>query len=263
MNINRFKLHLQGFLKYRSLLYNLVSRDIKIRYRRSFLGLLWTILNPLLMMIIITVIFSTLFKQTIPNYPIYYLSGYLMFQFNSETTTSALYSITSNAALMKKIYIPKYLFPLSKVLSGLVNLFFSLIAMFIVMLILQVKFRLTLLLILLPIFYVLLFSIGLGLILSTYTVFFRDLAHFYTVFVMAWLYFTPVFYPITILPKNIMKLMQLNPIYHYVSYMRELVLYGTFPGLKENMICFAMGIIFLLFGLHTFYKNQDKFILYI
>lgn len=246
------------FLKYKSLLMNLVSRDIKVRYRRSFLGMFWTVLNPLLMMLVITIVFSTLFKQNIENFPIYYLAGTLIFSFNSETTSNALYAIIGNSSLMKKVYIPKYLFPLAKTVSGLVNIGFSLIAMFVVMLVLKVEFRPTLLLLPIPIFYVFLFSTGLGFLLAAATVFFRDISHFYGVFVMAWTYFTPIFYPETILPETAMKIMQFNPMYHYVNYMRELVLYGTFPGMRENLLCFLFGI-----GLTVFYRKQDKFVLYV
>lgn len=142
---------MEGFRRFTPLLRELVVRDIKVRYRHSALGLVWTVLNPLLMMVVITIVFSTLFKQNIPNFPIYYLSGSLIFAFNSESTTTALNSIISNASLIKKVYIPKYLFPLSNVLSGLVNLGFSLIAMFIVMLITDAPFHATLLLLPIPI----------------------------------------------------------------------------------------------------------------
>lgn len=253
----------QVFIKYKNLLWNLVARDIKVRYRRSVLGLLWTVLNPLLMMIVITIVFSTLFKQNIPNFPIYYLAGSLIFSFNSETTSNALYSIIGNASLMKKVYIPKYLFPLSKVVSGLVNLGFSLVAMFVVMLVLGVDFQPTLLLLPIPIFFTFLFASGLGLILSTATVFFRDIAHFYGVFVMAWTYFTPIFYPETILPAKALYVMNFNPMYHYVTYCRAIVLYGVFPGLKETLLCFIISILFFVLGLYVFFKKQDKFVLYI
>jgi ABC-2 type transport system permease protein len=261
--INGIKEKLSVFLKYKNLLYNLVSRDIKVRYRRSVLGLLWTVLNPLLMMIVITIVFSTLFRQNIPNFPIYYLSGSLIFSFNSETTSNALYSIIGNASLMKKVYIPKYLFPLSKIVSGLVNLGFSLIAMFVVMIVLNVKFQLTLLLLPIPIFYTFLFATGLGFILSTITVFFRDVAHFYGVFVLAWTYFTPIFYPESILPAKVMMVMKINPMYHFVSYSRKLVLYGTVPSMTENLVCLLLSASFFIIGLYVFYKKQDKFVLYI
>lgn len=254
---------MEGFRRFTPLLRELVVRDIKVRYRHSALGLVWTVLNPLLMMVVITIVFSTLFKQNIPNFPIYYLSGSLIFAFNSESTTTALNSIISNASLIKKVYIPKYLFPLSNVLSGLVNLGFSLIAMFIVMLITDAPFHATLLLLPIPIFYTFLFSVGLGILLSAVTVFFRDIAHFYSVFILAWTYFTPIFYPVEILPDAVMNLMQINPMYHLVSYMRSIVLYGVFPSLKENLLCLCLGLLMLALGLFVFYKKQDKFVLYV
>ena len=254
---------MEGFRRFTPLLRELVVRDIKVRYRHSVLGLVWTVLNPLLMMVVITIVFSTIFKQSIPNFPIYYLAGSLIFSFNSESTTTALSSILSNASLIKKVYIPKYLFPLSNVLSGLVNLGFSLIAMFIVMIITGAEFHTTLLLLPIPIFYTFLFSSGLGILLSAVTVFFRDIAHFYSVFVLAWTYFTPIFYPVDILPGWALSLMNCNPMYHLVTFMRSLVLYGTFPSLQENLICLAMGLAMLVLGLYVFYKKQDRFVLYV
>ena len=254
---------LRALRRFLPLLRELVERDIKVRYRRSVLGLVWTVLNPLLMMTVITVVFSRLFRQNIPNYPIYYLSGSLLFSFNSEATSTALSSILSNAALIKKVYIPKYLFPLSNVLSALVNLGFSLLAMLLVMLFTGVPFRPTLLLLPVPVLYAFLFSAGLGILLSAVTVFFRDIAHFYSVFILAWTYFTPIFYPADILPDAVMKIMQLNPMYHLVTFMRSLVLYGTFPPLRENLLCLCLGLLMLALGLFVFYKKQDKFVLYV
>lgn len=257
------RLKIDAFKKYTPLLRELVVRDIKVRYRHSFLGLVWTVLNPLLMMIVITIVFSTIFKQNIPNFPIYYLAGSLIFSFNSESTTNALNSIISNSSLIKKVYIPKYLFPLANVLSGLVNFGFSLIAMFIVMIVTGTPFRATLLLIPIPVFYTFLFSTGLGVFLAAVTVYFRDIAHFYGVFILAWTYFTPVFYPVEILPPFAMKIMKFNPMYHYIEFMRDLVLYGTFPSMKENLVCFIIGVVALWLGLLVFYKKQDGFILYV
>ena len=263
INANYVREKVGAIKKFTPLLQELVVRDIKVRYRHSALGLIWTVLNPLLMMVVITIVFSTLFKQNIPNFPIYYLSGSLIFSFNSESTTTALNSIISNASLIKKVYIPKYLFPFSNVLSGLVNLGFSLIAMFIVMLITRAPFHVTLLLLPIPIFYTFLFATGLGILLSAITVYFRDIAHFYSVFILAWTYFTPVFYPVEILPASAMKIMQCNPMYHLVTYMRDLVLYGTFPSMKENLLCICMGVGMVILGLFVFYKKQDNFVLFV
>lgn len=267
MTVDQTKAYIQekigAFQRFTPLLRELVVRDIKVRYRHSVLGLVWTVLNPLLMMTVITVVFSTLFKQNIPNFPIYYLSGSLLFSFNSESTTTALNAMISNSSLIKKVYIPKYLFPFSNILSGLVNLGFSLIAMFIVMVITGAPFHITLLLIPIPIFYTFLFATGLGILLSALTVYFRDIAHFYSVFILAWTYFTPVFYPVEILGRRAMMLMQLNPMYHYITFMRELVLNGNFPSMKENLLCLLIGLFMVVIGLLVFYKKQDKFVLYV
>lgn len=254
---------IDGLRRFSPLLKELVVRDIKVRYRHSVLGLLWTVLNPLLMMTVITIVFSTLFKQNIEHFPIYYLSGSLLFSFNSESTSTAMHSMISNASLLKKVYIPKYLFPLSNILSGLVNLGFSLIAMFIVMIVTRAPFHLTLFLIPIPIFYTFLFATGLGIMLAALTVYFRDIAHFYGVFILAWTYLTPVFYPVTILPEKLMIFMKLNPMYHFISYMRQLVLYGSVPGWKDNLICLGIGVVMMVIGLFVFYKKQDKFVLYV
>jgi ABC-2 type transport system permease protein len=261
--LKSIKVRINVFFQYKDLLYNLVSRDIKVRYRKSFLGMLWTVLNPLLMMIVMTIVFSTLFKSTIDNFPVYFLAGNLIFTLNSEITNNCTYAIIGNASLLKKVYIPKYLFPLSKAGSALVNLMFSLIAMFLVMIILRVPFLPTLLLLPIPIAYAFIFSLGLGLLLSAVTVYFRDIAYFYSVLLLAWNYFTPVFYPIEILPDFARKLMQLNPLYHYIDYMRNLILHGVVPGITENFVCLLMSVMMLVIGVCVFYRKQDNFILYI
>ena len=261
--LKSIKVRINVFFQYKDLLYNLVSRDIKVRYRKSFLGMLWTVLNPLLMMIVMTIVFSTLFKSTIDNFPVYFLAGNLIFTLNSEITNNCTYAIIGNASLLKKVYIPKYLFPLSKAGSALVNLMFSLIAKFLVMIILRVPFLPTLLLLPIPIAYAFIFSLGLGLLLSAVTVYFRDIAYFYSVLLLAWNYFTPVFYPIEILPDFARKLMQLNPLYHYIDYMRNLILHGVVPGITENFVCLLMSVMMLVIGVCVFYRKQDNFILYI
>ena len=261
--MNEFKRKLAGFLKYRYLLSELVVRDIKVRYRRSVLGLFWTLLNPLLMMSVMTFVFSTVFKSNIPNFPVYFLTGSILFSLNAEATTQALYSIIGNGNLIKKVYVPKYLFPCSRVLSGLVNFCFSFVALLIVMAVTGADFYPTLLLAVIPVFFLLLFTTGLSLMLAAYTVFFRDLGHLYSVLIMVWTYFTPIFYPITIIPEQYRWLMYLNPMYHYIEYFRMLILEGVFPGLELHLYCGLIGVVFLGLGLLTFYKKQDKFILYI
>jgi ABC-2 type transport system permease protein len=261
--MQKLKVILSGFIKYRNLLNELVVRDIKIRYRRSVLGLLWTVLNPILMMVVMSIVFSNLFRFDIKNFPIYFFSGNIVFSFMTEATTNSLYSITGNASLIKKVYIPKYLFPLSKVFSSIVNILFSFIAMMLVMLATGVQFYPTMLLSPLLVFYLILFSTGLGMMLSVAMVFFRDIAHLYSVFTLAWMYLTPIFYPSSLLADKASWALDVNPMYYYIDYIRCLVLYNNVPSLKQNVICFMFGFVFLCLGLIFFYRKQDKFILYI
>jgi ABC-type polysaccharide/polyol phosphate export permease len=260
--MNRILVMFTGFIKYQNLLSELVVRDIKIRYRKSVLGILWTLLNPLMMMIVMTMVFSSLFITNIPYFPVYFLTGSILFTFNSEATTQALTSIISNAGLIKKVYIPKYLFPFSRVLSSLVNFIFAFVALLLVMLFTNAPFKLTLLLSFLPLFYLIMFTTGLSLVLSALTVFFRDINHLYGVLTLVWTYMTPLFYPISIIPAKYRWIFEYNPMYYYIKYFRDLVLYGIVPGLSDNLICFLMGLLMLILGLILFYKSQDKFILH-
>lgn len=257
------KNYISNFIKYKGLLFELVKRDIKVKYKRSVLGLLWSLLNPLLMMLVITIVFSNLFRFDIKNFPIYLLTGQIIFGFMSEATNVALNSILGNGSLIRKVYIPKYMFPLSKVLSSFVNLFFALIAVVIVMAVTRTQITPTVLLFPLSLIYILIFSIGLGLILSASTVFFRDTIYLYGIFLTAWNYFTPVFYPISIIPDKFKAVIYYNPMYYYIEHFREIVLYSKVPSLELNFTCLGISLAFLIIGSFVFYKNQNKFILYI
>ncbi len=261
--VKRLKTQAFTFFHYSGLLRELVVRDIKVRYRRSFLGLLWTVLNPLLMMAVQTIVFSTFFKSSIVNFPVYLLIGNIVFSMNSDSTSQALTSIIGSAGLIKKVYIPKYLFPLSKVLSCLVNFGFSLIALIIVMLVTKSQFHFEMILSFVPLFYLLLFSIGLSLILSSITVYFRDIAHLYSVFITAWMYLTPIFYPMDMLPPQIQAIINWNPMYQYIKYFRLLIMDGIVPAWRTNLFCFGLGAITLVIGVYMFQELQDKFILHI
>lgn len=257
------KQRVYGFFKYQTLLRELVIRDIKVRYRRSFLGMIWTVLNPLLMMVVLTIVFSSMFRMNIENFPVYVLIGNIVFNFNSEASTQGMNSIVWNSSLIKKVYIPKYLFPLSNVVSCLVNFGFSFISLIIVMLITRAKFYPTLFTIIIPLSYLFMFTLGLSLILCAINVYFRDMQHLYGVFVTAWMYMTPLFYSIDIVPNSLRKIIYLNPMYHYVTFFRQIIMEGTFPCISTNIKCFLIGFVMLVFGLFTFAKLQDKFILYI
>lgn len=257
------KTYWQNFSKYRFLLRELVVNDIKLRYRKSVLGIVWSVLHPLLMMFVLTMVFSNLFKSDVPYFPVYVFTGRIIWDMYSQCTSMSMNSIVGNASLIKKVYIPKYIFPLAKCLSTLANSGFSLIALLVVMLFVGVKITPVLLLVPLAIFYVFLFATGVGLLLSAYTVFFRDISYLYEVLLTAWMYFTPLFYPASVLPENYQFIFYINPLYYMVDFFRQIVMYQTFPSIYENMICFLFGFITFIVGFYVFYKKQDKFILHV
>lgn len=252
-----------GLVKYKWLLKELIIRDLKIKYRRSVLGYLWSILNPLMLMGVLTVVFSTMFRFDIPNYPVYLLTGQLLFGFYSEATNMAMTSILGGASLIKKVYLPKYIFPVSRVLSSFTTMLFSLIALVIVMAVTRAEYHITAILLPIMLLYILVFSIGMSLILSVMVVFFRDIQYLYGVFLTALNYLTPIFYPASMLPPWLKKLMVFNPMYNFIEMFRKIMLYGQWPTLTEHLICIAFAISGLILGVYVFKKNQKDFILYI
>lgn len=242
---------------------SLVSRDFKLKYRRSTLGILWSVLNPLLMMCVLTLVFSTFFRFQIENYPLYVILGNVLFALMSESTTGAMYSILDSSSLIKKIRIEKLIFPLEKVLFQLVNFCISLIAVAIVMVFFHIAPKVSLVALPLLLLYVVLFSAGIGLALSALAVFFRDVCHLWGVVITAWTYATPLFYPLEILPEWAMPIMEYNPMFHYVTYFRDIVLNGVVPGVGENLLCLGMALVSMALGLLLFKKAEKKFILYV
>lgn len=245
------------------ILTSLVSKDFKLKYRRSVLGVLWSVLNPLFMMIVLTVVFSQIFRFNIENFPLYLIMGQTLFQLMSESTSNAMTSIIESSPLIKKIRINKALFPLEKVVFALLNYAISLIAVAAVMIFFQVWPTINLLALPLLLLEVFMFSLGLGFLLSALAVFFRDVIHLWTVVLTAWTYATPLFYPIDILPEWALPFMQANPMYHYVTYLRDIALYGTMPGMSEQLLCFFGAAAVLLVGYLVFRAQQKKFILYV
>lgn len=255
---------INGLFAYKDLVKQLVTKDIKLKYRRSFLGYLWSILNPLLIMAVMVVVFSQIFRFDVENYPVYLIIGQTLFNFMSEATNQAIYSILGNAPLLKKVYVPKYIFTLSRVTSSLVNLVFSLGAMLIVFIVTKVQFSWYMLLIPIVLIELYIFCLGLGLFLAQAAVFFRDIQYIYSVFITVWMYLTPVFYPITILPDNIRNLVvSLNPMYFYIDQFRTIVLEQQLPASGSMIGGIVAAVIALCVGIWSFLKTQDKFILYI
>lgn len=259
-----FRQRLRNSWQYRDLLKQLVSRDIKLKYRRSFLGYLWSVLNPLLIMVVMTIVFSTMFSRNIENFPVYLFTGQVMFNFMNTSTHQAISSITGNAALLKKTYVPKYIFTVSKITSGMVDFFFSLGALLIVMVVTRARFTPYILLFPFVAFQLYLFCIGLGMFLAQANVFFRDIQYIYNAVTTAWLYLTPIFYPIESLPDQVRWIVKhLNPMYFYVGQFRDLVYYGQMPGPLIMLAGWTAAILMMIIGIKSFLKTQNNFILYI
>ena len=260
----KLKKRIYSLYQYRFLLRELVAKDIKLKYRRSFLGYVWSILNPLLIMGIMVAVFSNIFRFDIENFPVYLIIGQTLFNFLTESTTQAIYSITGNATLLKKTYVPKYIFTISKVTSSLVNLLFSLGAMIIVFLVCKVKFTLLFLLIPIVLLQLYIFCMGLGLFLAQFSVFFRDIQYIYAAATTAWAYLTPLFYPMNMLPDYLSKLIKLyNPMYNYITQFRMIVMYQQLPEIELILFGIIEALFVLIIGIYFFYRNQNKFILYI
>ncbi|MCL1830309.1 MAG: ABC transporter permease [Oscillospiraceae bacterium] len=260
------KTYIQTFQKYRYLLGNLITRDLKIKYRRSVLGLLWSLLNPILMMLLLDAVFSMLIGASeIENYPLYVILGQTLFSFFSEATNGALESVVGSSALMKKIYVPKYVFPLEKVLYSFINLLFSMLAVLIVLMFKPIAASFTMFLIVIPLGLLLIFTIGFGFILAVLYSFFRDIKHLYSVLILAWMYLTPVIYPLSIVENTpvVGLIVKFNPLTWYITYFRDLFLYGTIPNLTTTLICIAYSFGMFILGLFVFRKAQDKFILHL
>ncbi len=258
MNLSREQMKRDWFI-----LRSLVSKDFKLKYRRSMLGVLWSVLNPLLMMVVLTAVFSTVFRFNIENFPLYLILGQTLFTFMSDATSSAMSSIIDSAPLIKKIRINKALFPLEKVSFALVNFMVSLVAVVVVMLFFRIAPTINILWLPVLLLTIFMFSLGIGLLLAALSVFFRDVMHLWSVLLTAWTYATPLFYPVEILPDWAVPIMNANPMYYYVSFFREIALYGTAPTFGQLSVCLLCGVGALVIGFAVFKKQEKKFILYV
>ena len=262
--MNAWQYRIETFWQYKDLLIQLVSRDLKLKYRRSILGYLWSILNPLFVMIIMTIVFSTMFSRNIENFPVYLFTGKMLYDFLSTSTRQAMSSVVGNAALLKKTYVPKYIFTLSKVSSSMIDFVLSFGALLIVMIATGAKLYWTFFLFPLVVIQLYIFCCGLGFLLAELNVFFRDIQYIYNAIMTAWMYMTPVFYPIERLPHMLQLFIKgCNPLYYYVAQFRDLVYYGRFPGPRVFWGGWIIAFVMLGFGLMMFKRRQDRFILYI
>ncbi len=242
----------------RDLLFELIKKDLKVKYKRSMLGVFWSILNPLLMMVVMSIVFSYLFRFEIKNYPVYILSGIIFWNFFSTSTNLSSFSLISNASLLKKVYFPRAILVISVVLSQFINLLYALIPLVFIMIIFKTPVDLSIIFIIFPLLFLLLFTIGISLILSILSAYFTDIGYIYQIILLAWMYLTPIFYPASIVPDKYKIFLLINPIYHILTNIREIIYYGTLPTMNSLFISFIFSFLFFIFGLWFFKINENK-----
>ena len=260
-----FKNVMINLKKYSFLLQQLVSRDFKVKYKRSVLGIVWSLLYPILTMVVMAIVFSNVFKFSTPgvSYLAYLLSGLIMFNYFSEASNLSMSSVVGNFGLLNRIYIPKYIFPLSKCLFVGINFLLTLVPLYIVLFATGTGVNWYHLF--LPYSYLCLFmfTLGMGFILSAVSVFLRDMYYIYGIIIMMWTYLTPIMYDINLISANLQPWLKLNPLYHYINFAREIILYGRMPQPFTWVTCLVSSVAVLLIGVIVFKKTQDKFIYYV
>jgi len=244
--------------RYRDLIFQLIRRDVTARYKRSILGIAWTMLNPLGMMIILSIVFSQVFRD-VQGYAVYVLSGIIVWNFFSQTTSSAIYSLVWGGDLFRRIYLPHSVFAISSIGTGLVNLAFALVPLFGVMLISGIDIRPTVLITPLAMLPIACFALGIGLLISTIGIYFPDVVEMYQIILTAWFYLTPIIYPIDQLPANVRGILALNPVFYLIDIFRLPLYYGQLPSLKYWLVGFLISLATLIIGWLIFTKRTDEF----
>lgn len=252
---------LRELKRYRNLIWQLVRRDVTARYKRSLLGIAWTMLNPLGMMIVLTIAFSQIFKMgDLRGYPTYVLSGLLIWNFFSQTTTAAMVNLVWGGSLLKRIYIPRTSFALAAIGTGIVNTVLGLVPLLLVMLVLGSPIGWSFLLFPLPVLLTAMFALGVGLIISTFAVYFPDVAEMYQILLNAWMYLTPIIYPEDILPETARRvIVLLNPMYHIVHLFRVTVYDARLPRWGELWPPALIALLTLALGWVIFASRSREF----
>ncbi|GAB4498175.1 MAG: ABC transporter permease [Anaerolineales bacterium] len=250
---------LRGAWQYRSLIAQLVRRDITTRYKRSVLGVAWTMLNPLGTTLILAIVFSRAFGSG-PEYAAYVLSGLIAWNFFSQTVNASMLHLIWGEGLLKRIYLPRTVFALSASGTGLVNVFLSLVPLVLIMLFTGVPIRWTILFLPVPILFMALFALGFGLLISTIAVYFADVAEMYQVGIVAWMYLSPIIYHEEILPESYrFWITRLNPMYHLIKTFRAPIYDGVLPSIEQTLIAASIGLITFAIGWLVFTSKADEF----
>jgi len=255
--------YLKEVYRLREFVRNLVIRDLKVRYKRSYLGFLWTMLSPLFLMVILTVVFTRITGGDIPNFPIFLLSALLVWNFFSQSTILSAFSVINNAPIIGKVYLPKIVFPLAQVISNVVHLILSLVSLLIIMLIIGTRIGPAMLFLPVSIVLLILFTLGVCLLVATINVYFRDMANIMEILLTAWFFLTPILYAPQFLSDKMRFILYLNPMFYMVQCFREPIYGSGYGGYIPDGVfllksCFV-SLLMLVVGLVIFYRNDDSF----
>jgi len=238
-------------------------RDLRVRYRRSTFGLLWTMLQPLATMLVLHVVFSHVFRFELYRYPVYALAGILFWNFFQQSIVASMNSLRGNAAILQKLPVPKAIFPVATVISGVVNLCLALVPLFVILVVTGHPLEPALLFLPVSIILAALFTLGAGLLLSPLSVFFTDVVELVGVLLMLLMYLTPIFYPMAIVPERYRWLVRFNPIRSVLEVFRDPIYYGKIPPLPHLAVTLGIAVAALLIGALAFRKSSDRIPFYI
>ena len=248
---------------YRDLVATLVVRELTVRYKRSTIGFVWTMLQPMLTMIVLHIVFSTMFRFQLANYPVYVLAGVLFWNFFSQSIVASMNSLRGNAGILQKLPVPKAVFPVATVISGVVNLCLALVPLLAILIATGQSLQPALLFLPVSIVLAALFTLGVGLLLSPLAVFFHDVVELVGVVLMLLMYLTPIFYPMTIIPERYRWLVRFNPIRSVLEVFRDPIYYGKIPPLPHLTVTLVIALTALLIGALAFRRSSDRIPFYI
>jgi ABC-type polysaccharide/polyol phosphate export permease len=254
---------LQEILKNRELIWALAVKELRVRYKRSALGFLWALLNPLLMMVILSMVFSTVMRVPVHNYPIFLISTLLPWTFFSQSLAYSAESIVSNGDLLKKVYVAKSVFPIAAVVSNLINFLLSMIPLVLLLIVFRFPFYWTWFYLLIPLLSLILFTLGCSFFFSMVNVFFRDMSHILQVVLQAWFYFCPIIYSLDFVPARYQLLFRLNPLLYPLNGFRLAIYYGQLPTSQSMVMSLTCGVAALVLGYKLFQRSQDTLVFYV
>lgn len=255
--INKYK-------QYKFVFSELVKRDFNKRYKRSVLGVMWSMLAPLFQLLVMSIVFKRIFGRSMEHYTIYLFAGQLIFNYFKEATNNGMSSIISNAGIITKVTVPKYLFLVSKVMAASINFILTMVIFFVFVAFDSLKFTWKFIMLLYPIACLFILIIGTGLILSAMYVFFKDIQYLYDIFTLALMYFSAIFYDVSIFAgSRVQQILYINPVFVYINYMREIVLNGHIPSLNYHLYSLLYALVILRIGAWMYKKYNYMFLYYI